>query len=328
MKYFKLILSLGIFALSSRPILSCEEIDSSEAIKQYIIPLRHIGSCGDGFNIEGGKLAQLLSSEQKWLSLCMPLDRPFIDEKTLEEITKDNTYPLKESNVIEYNESRVYLALLLIIDYYKNTQPGKRMLIQNHRNSSSFPFLNTFSQILASYYKEECSEGKVMRGNWPADPKKNGFPSFTFSNNFYLEFLNGYEENTLIPHSNFSFIFSLSLMGGLKFDDPSGTLTLPTYFVPFDVDNNIIDFCNRYECKNQLINDLDRILGINQSKFFPIINLFKSPNPKKQYVAQPLLNTHFRRSTTILQISRLYNPIPTNFETPVKIFTKFIKARL
>lgn len=116
-------------------------------------------------------------------------------------------------------------------------------------------------------------------------------------------------------------------MGGLKYEDLPSTLTLPTYFVPFDVDNNIIDFSKRYECKNHLNEELDNILNRNQSNFFPVINQFRSPNPKKTHFAEPLNRTHFRRSATVLQISRLYNPTSSNFMNSVLIRTLSSLAR-
>lgn len=240
MKFFKIILFVTCCFLFNGQILSSEIPDSNLA-KKNTIPLQYIGLCGDGFYIEGGKLGQLINPNQKFLDLCMPLDRIFIDGQALEEITKNNPYPLKESSILNYNEHQVYLALLLIIDYYKKSQPGKKMLIQIHRHSSSFPFMDIFTEILTSYYKK--NEGStdyisrknwISRAGWPADPKNHGFPAFTFSNGFYLEFLNGYEDNTLLPTPEFSYVFSLSWMGGLKPFDLPGTLTLPSYFIPFD----------------------------------------------------------------------------------------------
>lgn len=327
MTFFKLIIFTLIFLPLSQRSLSC---DDSKNMREYKAPLRYINNCADGFNVEGGKLTQLLDPNQKWLNLCIVLDRPFIDEKTLEQITKDNFFPLKENSILDYNESKVFLSLLLIVDYYKNTNPGKSMIIQVHRNSSSFPFMDMFTEILIAHYKEDCSKKHNIRENWSADPHHQGFPGFTFSNGFYLEFLNGYQDNALIPLPNFSFVFSLSWMGGLNYGDMSSTLTLPAYFVPFDVDKNIIDFCQRYGCINQLNEDLGAILNRDQSPFFPVIDRFKSPNHEKNDAAEPLTETHFRRYTTVLQISRLYNPVPQNFSDSVIIRTpsSYVKARL
>ena len=69
----------------------------------------------------------------------MILDRPLITGKTLEEITKDNLYPLKESSIEEYNELKVNKAYAQVLYYYLNNaktmihSPSKKpikMLIQ------------------------------------------------------------------------------------------------------------------------------------------------------------------------------------------------------
>lgn len=201
------------------------------------------------------------------------------------------------------------------------------MLIQNHRNSSAFAFFDLVAKILQTHYDDEVSQTRVYR-IWPSDPKWIGFPSFRFSNGFYLEFSNGYEENTLKIRPEFDLVFSLSLMGGLKYQYPSGTLSFPSYFIPFDVDNNVIDFEKAYECRNELNFDIDNILDIDQKRFFAAVNQFKSPNPLKVHSARSLTSAHFHRSATVLQISRLYNPTPDKFRDLVTVRVPKIMARL
>lgn len=59
--------------------LKTEATDSKESSHKYAtcdlyqIELQHIGLCGDGFNIEGGKLEQIHKwRRQRWLGMCMP----------------------------------------------------------------------------------------------------------------------------------------------------------------------------------------------------------------------------------------------------------------
>lgn len=166
--------------------------------------LKQICKYGDGFNIEGGNLSKLLHPNQKWMNMCMVLDRPFIDKKTLAEITKDNTYSLKEMSILNYDEGKVNMAVLLIINYFvKQNKCDESMLIQIHRGSSGITQINIFCKMIEHLWWG-CSS--VTRD-------KNKFLIFSFSNGFKLKFINGYTPNKIVAQPDYTILFSLSLMG-------------------------------------------------------------------------------------------------------------------
>jgi hypothetical protein len=266
------------------------------------IPLKSIYLYGDGFNIEGSDLAKCLSDSQVWCNLCMPLDMPIKNKETLAEITLNNPYTLKETSITEYNEVNVNLAIMLIINYCESNK--KNLLIHVHRGSSALRFIEScIDMIKKQYVKVMNIENNILNIN----------------DKILIKFMNGYNVNEFKNYPNYDVIFSLSLMGGLNLEYTSGILTLPSVFVPFDTTNRIIDCTKMTKCRNYLIEILDDILNIDQSKFFGAVN-HKSENPDKQHVAQTLTKEMFKfTDVTVLQINELYNPKAWEFDLPVTI---------
>ena len=77
-------------------------------IKEY--PLEDLKNVADGLNIEGGSVCNYLGEGQLWANLCVVLDRPFADGMEWQEITALNSFPLKETSILSYNEAQVNLA--------------------------------------------------------------------------------------------------------------------------------------------------------------------------------------------------------------------------
>lgn len=275
----------------------------------HYIPLKDIFLYGDGFNIEGENLSKYLTDKQKWMNMCVILDRPFIDKKTLSEITKSNPYLLKEMSILDYNEIQVNLFILLIIDYFKKQGKKESLLIQVHRGSSAIPFIDLIISILKAFYTTEI---------FPDE--ENKFQVFNFTNGFKLRFASGYKPETLKHYPNYKTIFSLSLMGGLCPYFKSGTITLPSIFIPFDTKNKVIYSVFQTKTDNYLITKLDEILDVDQHLFFPVINSFKSENPSKTSTASIITpNSIAHTDVTILKLDELYDPTEAEFNDLVYI---------
>jgi hypothetical protein len=238
----------------------------------------------------------------------MVLDRPFIDKSTLEEITSANTFSLKEMSIAKYNECHVNLAVLLIIDYCKNTK--QNLVIQIHRGSSAVVYIKFLVQMLEMHYGEVKNEEITSK-----------FPTCEFDNGFKLKLTNGYAYETLRSYPGYDIVLSLSLMGGLSPNFETGTMTLPSYFIPFDTKNRTIDLTKTTKVSNYLNDVLDDVLSIDQSKFFHVVNSFKSENKDKHFEAEVINVTHFKRNVKVLQIDGLYNPKESEFESTVTVIS-------
>ena len=215
-------------------------------------------------------------------------------------------------SILDYNDCKVNLAVLMIIDHFKVN--NNNLYIQIHRGSSGLIYIKLLTAILQDYYKDEILH---VDNN-----------VFTFSNGFTLELDNGYKPETLKEHPGYHTLFSLSLMGGLSHSLPSGTITLPNRFIPFDTNNLRLDFTRIYEPNNYLIEIIDDILSVNQEKYFNTINTFKSQNPMKCYSAARLDNNHEDFTcVTVLQIDELWNPSSDMLDYNVEI-TGYANSRL
>ena len=95
------------------------------------VDLRELHRYAEALNIEGGYIPKVLKKEQIWANLTVVLDRPIITGKTLDEITKDNRFPLKEASIMEYNEPKVNQAYAKILNYYLK---HARRIIKSHEN--------------------------------------------------------------------------------------------------------------------------------------------------------------------------------------------------
>ena len=279
-------------------------------ILENFITLKDLYQLADGFNIEGGNLEICTTKNQRWMNICMPLDFPFETNKTLEQITQNNPYSLKEMSIDEYNECDVNLFLMLVIEYFR--LEGESLLIQVHRGKSVRIFIEKLSEMLLSHY-DDSIEIVFMEEN---------LPIFRFDNGFILKLITGYEPNTIKTHPEFKNLCSLSLMGGLNPDLIPGSITLPSSFVPFNVDTNIIDFSREYLVHNYLIQILDKVLSLPQEKFFTLINNYPSENLKKNHKARRICSSDIKADNVkVLQINKLYNPSAEDYNTVVKIIT-------
>lgn len=274
------------------------------------IALENLYTLADGFNIEGGNLEILTTENQRWMNICMPLDFPLLTNQTLEDITLANTFSLKEMSIREYNESNVNLFVMLVVEYFR--LEGKKLLIHVHRGRSGMIFIEKITNMLLSHYTDGIEFVFI-------DSK---FPILRFENGFELKLINGYEPSTIKNHPEFKNLFSISLMGGLNAELEPGSITLPSKFVPFDVDRNIVDFSREYTVNNYLIDILDNVLSLPQENFFETINNFPSENLDKHHPATRLCQSNIKfDNVRVLQINRLYNPRKSDGQLLATIIT-------
>lgn len=299
----------------------------THASQPTTITLAELYQHGDGFNIEAGTPFFHLNQQQIWLHLAAVLDRPLLDGKTLAEITTHNPYPLKESSIAQYNEAQVNLALALITIYYLQQghtllqKPANELMticLQVHRNSSGLAQVKMLQTLLAAVINFTPLENQQLS----ATP---GFITAWYLPAYHakLEFRIGYAPETIGYYQHADIIFSFALVGGLNPNYPSGTLLLGQEFIPFDVDQNVVRKCDRYQTRNHLLTEITKVITQPlQQELLQLINssaALLSPNPAKQaLLATPLTSADFKPAT-IFQISRLFNP--TDRQQKIKLMT-------
>jgi hypothetical protein len=212
-------------------------------------------------------------------------------------------------NILDFNEFKVNLQLLLLIEFCRKQGSNGTLLIQNHRSGSGITYNNRLLLILLEHYSNQF---EIIY--------EQNYPILSFSNGFILKLINGYTSDTIKQHKEFKNICSFSLMGGLEPTYLPGTLTLPTKSMRFNVDNNELDFTTYNTIENSYIKYLDDILSIDQTQFFEILNKYPSQNPNKTHNISSLNKEDFKLDTTILQINKLYDPEVEHFDDPVTIY--------
>jgi hypothetical protein len=261
---------------------------------------------GDGFNIEGGKVAGLLSEKQLWGNLNLILDRPFIEGKTLKTITEENNYPLKESSLLSFNDHQALYAYLLCSDYMidqgrsllkKEKDDSLNLLIHIHRNRSATAMQDMIETAFDNYYLSQDNYRQTQ-----------------------LDFQSGYVEKNLSGYKDYDIVFSLSLMGGLNPQLKSGTLTLSHTFIPFDEVAKELKLSQKYSCSNLFLTHLDDLLKQQNNKMLDSINdFFESPNPFKKGEKAIFLKKEDLIPSTVLQITDLWYPTQEYLEKTITI---------
>ncbi len=67
-----------------------------------MISLEQLHTYADACNNEGGQAVDSLKDTQKWMCMHFVLDRPMMDQHTLQDITTGNKFLLKESTILDY----------------------------------------------------------------------------------------------------------------------------------------------------------------------------------------------------------------------------------
>lgn len=310
-KLYKLIAVLLAFNFA---VSACDASYQIDALKSY----------ADGLNVEGGLPAKHLSKNQIWANLVVVLDRPFDDGMDLSEITAQNSYPLKESSILSYNEPQVNLAYLNVIHYYiihahaiANKPDGEivRLTVQVHRNGTGLPHLALLEKLLQKGYPDLLGMKDFLKGS----VNNSAFTYYYPMHNVQVEFRYGYSQDTITNYSNQDIILSIGLASGFNSGWKSGTLLVPDRFVPFELGTMTLFQSMAFDAKNHLAEALPAIIENQSSQLVDLINKdFLSPNKVKAHqVASRLKHEDFHKAT-LLQADGLFNPKDLPWEFNVK----------
>lgn len=239
------------------------EIKSPIEAKEYA--LKQLGIFANALNIEGGRVARdRLRADQIWANVCVVLDQPLCTGIDLDTITQDNTFPLKESSLEAFDESRVNLAYYNILSYYlrhahRIVGKGKdclvRMMVQVHRNRSGPAHIALLKKLIE---------------NVPMEPQLE------------LSWACGAEPLSLEQYAQQDIVISVSMVAGLDSSSKSGTLILPNIFIPLDLRSMQLMLHGTYQAENHLWHILTDIIEQQDvSENACIAAQFASPNVKK-----------------------------------------------
>lgn len=274
------------------------------------------GVPGYRFRVAGGWKSKAMYKrypEGIWANLCVVLDRPLITGKTLDAVTsgsKAAEYALKESAIEEFNEQRVNLAYLLILKYYISFAPLK-ITCQIHRGSSAKHQIAVIKKLLSESYGSryyEVSENTVR--------VTNGLGVAT------IVFRNGYKIDDCDHYGDSDCVISLSMVCGLEYGLPSGSLLLPDKFIPMDfkVDasgkpyDHVLYETMKYSVTNDLVHKMRDVLCEQSKKVVGLVNSIPSKNPEKAHMTtEKLTYDDFHFGSTLAQIPSIWNP--TDAET-------------
>ena len=240
------------------------EMQSPIEAKEYA--LEQLGIFANALNIEGGRVARdKLRDDQIWANLCVVLDQPLCTGEDLDVITRENPYPLKESSLEAFDEDRANLAYYNILRYYlqhahaiagKEKSHTVRIMVQVHRNSSGPTHIALLKKLVAQILAEPCIEVSWVYGAEPLSLEK-----------YVLQ----------------DIVISISMVAGLDHSSTSGSLMLPSIFIPLDLRCMQLMCKHAYQIDNHLWHILlDMIRKQNPEENAQVIVNFASPNVNKQ----------------------------------------------
>jgi hypothetical protein len=267
---------------------------------------------GDVFNIEGAKPTQQLSPTQIWANFAVVLDQPILNGITLQEITTDNDrFPLKESSLPHYNEAQVNLAYLLISGYYidnahkiakRSKNEPINITFHVHRNSSAPSHIKLLQELILQAYPKE---GKLL------EDESSEFPKLFFpKQKVTIHFQRGYTLADFKNYQDSDIILSISLVGGLNPEMPSGGIVVPYQFTPMDIKTYEVFPQKSYSVNNQFLAAIEAICQHpKQDQWLTLVNnAFCSPNPaKKDQKARKMVKSDFK-VVRLLEIEANFNP--------------------
>lgn len=298
------------FCLSSM-FFCCLSLCGNNAV---MMPTSEIEAVADALNIEGGIPYLSLNSEQTWVNLCVVLDRPFHDGLDLEEITSNNSFPLKESSIISYNEIQVYYAFISVIDYYircantlysKANEEDVRIVVQIHRNSSGRCQLKILEKMMNKCFLDLRPIKLDDTGNEANTLFVYRYPK----EGVVVEYRYGYNPDTLQNYMNQDIIVSLSLVSGFNSEWPSASLLIPKKIVPFNLEKMIVHQNDSYSVQNDLERALQDLVFSQKINVLETINsIYCSPNTEKTKQKAKQLAVEDFHFATILQANGIFNP--------------------
>ncbi len=291
-------------------------------------PLEQMKCLVDGLNIEGARIPRhYLRQDQVWANLCVVLDRPFIDGAEWNEITKNNSYALKESSLLSFNEPKANLAYALILCHYikqahkissKEKDDEVKILIQVHRNTSGPAQLKLLESLLVACMPESELIKYRADANCAAELFSYHLPEYAVR----VEFCYGNLPEYLGKAGKYAqadIILSFSLVAGFHPAWQSGSLLVPKEWIPMSLEKMEFYECEKYCENNHLFIALQDILDSQDEAILQLVNeAFRSPNPlKKNQRTKALVKDDFSQAT-LVQVESMFNP-----SSHPKAFKKF-----
>ncbi len=255
--------------------------------------LSNLHCYGDALNMEGGLIPKFaLTKEQTWANICFVLDKPLIEQKDLDEITAENSYTLKESSILDFNEPQAVLVQSLILDYYLKSKKPQHIMVNVHRNRSGPAHLDQLERMLQLQYQPKALGDRRYQ---------IGAHTISLCYGTILDFAERFKEADVV--------FSISMVAGLNQKWKSGTPVLPEQFVPFDLHSMNLVTSGKYHSQNHLLEVLPEILALQNDKLIRKVNqLFASPNPSKKKVHAKKLTLNDFMKGVIFQANGMFYP--------------------
>lgn len=269
--------------------------------KTSFIGVGDIHLVGKVGNIEGGLPALKLqknNTKSLWANLVVILDRPW-EDITFDELfrqVEEKKYKMLENGINCLNEHKFLIAYMSIILYYLNNghkllnlEKNKLLHIKIHLHQDKR--FNKILQLIELYLIQLH------------DHIKNPFRVTYASDNWtYMTTDEKYDDTDIL--------LSFSQCVGLDSKLVPGTLIVPNEFIPFDIQNNKIHICDKYNVVNDLIEKLPMIF---ESKYVSIAtdhinSKYVSDNESKKNHIGTIINEHDFIVTPVLQLNGLWNP--------------------
>jgi len=286
-------------------------------------PIKEIHANGkvDVMNIEGGNEIKVLKEGALWLNLATIYDTPFANGVTYNDLKVNSG---KERDLKDYDEVRIYLALILILNYYvnhghalvnKSEEKPLNIVIHTHRGDASSAYVTKcICDLLMKCFPEQFKE--ISSESISSDKQ---LPMLKVANkNIVIKFRNGYGKPlTDSVYAEADIVLSNCIAAGLKHDAKTGTMTLPHRFIPFDSEKYQLFPEEAYSKDNHLIKTLDQILAQPQEKYFDKVDAyFKTVNPAKQHKARKITRADFE----LVTLAQLTKSVIFNPEDPQRYF--------
>lgn len=279
---------------------------------------QHTGA--DAFNIEAGKPALAIRAGAVCVNLAFVMDASIVTGVTLPEIDKiaeENGYPLKEMAIAEYDELKVNLATIIVLEHYlkegrrfvgKAADEPLHIVVHTHRASTAIYINHLIARLLQEaipgryelVLKETINRAKQA----VTEPLLLKIPDL----NTEIHFRRGFAEELTDPiYKQTDILFSYSMVGGLSKLLPSSML-IPHTFIPFEEKELKLRVDKTYSVRNHLLEEIDNIVAKPQAHYFELMERsFNTLNRHKPFTARPLTSADFH-PVTLLQVYDLFHP--------------------
>lgn len=293
-----------------------DEVKKTWALNFPIVKHSDLKLQADALNIEGGLIPTrhfTPGKNQVWANVGAVLDRPYLDGLDWDELSKKNSYPLKETFLADYNEGQVSLAHATLLKYYVNhahevakkaSGENVTLVVQIHRGTSGKIQLDQLTKIL-----EICFPNQFQSQPVTSHLKNVKGVYHNAEKNITVELRWGYTPETIGNYENAHIVLSLSLVAGFKESLSSGSLVIPKTFIPTSLKEMTISKDKAYVAPNDVAFRLAEIVKEQTPELIEEINKnFRSPNPQKQDLKASLLGAVDFTEVTLLEVDDIFVP--------------------